>query len=63
MKVLFSGDLHNGVRGELRIITKESLLPVYEQELYESVNYHIISERMLKYGWENTGGFKEVSGF
>jgi hypothetical protein len=42
MSILFSGDFHNGVRGEIDIITKESLLSCYGQELYESITYHII---------------------
>ena len=58
MSVLFSGDFHNGVRGELRIITKESLLSVYEQELYESINYHIILGD-AGFLWPNQEGLDE----
>jgi 3-oxoacid CoA-transferase subunit A len=42
MSILFSGDFHNGSRGELNIITKESLLHKYGQEIYERIKYHII---------------------
>jgi len=42
MALLLSGDFHNGVRGELNIITKEYLLSQYDKELYDSVKYHII---------------------
>jgi len=42
LAILLSGDFHGGVRGEIDIITKESLLSCYEKELYDTINYHII---------------------
>jgi Icc-related predicted phosphoesterase len=42
MSILFSGDFHNGSRGELCLITKESLLRQYGQETYGGIKYHVI---------------------
>jgi len=42
MSILFSGDFHANVRGELSIITKESLLYKYGCEKYSQIQYHII---------------------
>ena len=42
MPILFSGDFHCGVRGEIDIITKESLLSRYGQTLYDTITCHII---------------------
>ena len=42
MAILFSGDFHANSRGELRVITKDSLLYKFGNEIYKSINYHII---------------------
>ena len=42
MAILLSGDFHNNARGEIHIITKESLISVYEKKLYSKIKYHII---------------------
>jgi len=42
MSILFSGDFHAGSRGELDLITKETLLSVYSEEIYKGIKYHII---------------------
>ena len=42
MAILLSGDFHNGVRGELSRITKDSILSRYDNELYDKIRYHII---------------------
>ena len=42
MAILFSGDFHANARGELAIITKDSLLYKYDEELYNKIKYHIM---------------------
>jgi len=42
MSILFSGDFHANSRGELRFITKETLIDKYGQEIYGGIKYHII---------------------
>jgi len=42
MSILLSGDFHNGVSGELKTITKNNLLSSYDENLFNSINYHII---------------------
>ncbi|MDR0322790.1 MAG: metallophosphoesterase [Treponema sp.] len=42
MSILFSGDFHANARGELDLITKDSLIDKYGQKIYDSINYHII---------------------
>ncbi|MCL2185990.1 MAG: metallophosphoesterase [Treponema sp.] len=42
MSILFSGDFHANARGELEVVTKESLLHKYGNEIYDTVKYHVI---------------------
>jgi hypothetical protein len=42
MSILFSGDFHANSRDELDLITKESLIVKYGEEIYNSIKYHII---------------------
>jgi hypothetical protein len=42
MAILFSGDFHNGSRGELDLINKKRLLNHYGEKLYGKIKYHII---------------------
>jgi hypothetical protein len=42
MSILFSGDFHAGVAGELSAITKRSLIKKYGEEMYSRIKYHII---------------------
>jgi len=42
MSILISGDFHANASKELLIITKEALIKKYQQDKYESINYHII---------------------
>jgi 3-oxoacid CoA-transferase subunit A len=42
MSILFSGDFHANARGELDLVTKESLLHKYGPEIYGGIRYHII---------------------
>jgi len=42
MAILFSGDFHAGMAGELSLITKKSLRKKYGVEKYNLINYHII---------------------
>jgi hypothetical protein len=42
MSVLLSGDFHNGVSGEMKYITKSSLIKRYGRELFGEINWHVI---------------------
>jgi len=42
MAILFSGDFHTGMSGEMYAINKKTLLRKYRREKYNSINYHII---------------------
>ena len=42
MSILFSGDFHANAEDELSSITKKVLLKKYQQEKFDSINYHII---------------------
>jgi len=42
LSILISGDLHANSRGELEYVTKESLCGKFGDEIYNSINYHII---------------------
>ena len=42
MAILLTGDFHGNALGELQIITQDSLFHKYGQDLYGSINYHII---------------------
>jgi len=42
MAVLFSGDFHANVKGEMEFISKNALLNKYKENLYKKINYHII---------------------
>ena len=42
MSILFSGDFHANARGELGVITKESIIGKYGPEIYSGIRYHII---------------------
>jgi hypothetical protein len=42
MAVLFSGDFHANVKGEMEFISRSALLDKYKENLYKKINYHII---------------------
>jgi 3-oxoacid CoA-transferase subunit A len=42
MAILFSGDFHAGMAGELIAINKKTLLRKYRREKYNAIKYHII---------------------
>jgi len=42
MAVLFSGDFHANVKGEMEFISENALLKKYKVNLYKKINYHII---------------------
>jgi 3-oxoacid CoA-transferase subunit A len=42
MSILLSGDFHAGARGELGLITRDSLIDAYGPEIYSGVKYHVI---------------------
>ena len=42
MSILFSGDFHNGARGELAYLTKDCLIKKYGRESYDGIKYHVI---------------------
>jgi len=42
MSILMSGDLHANARGELDLVTKENLCIKFGEDVYNSINYHII---------------------
>jgi hypothetical protein len=42
MSILFSGDFHASIQGELSSITKKSLVKKYEREIYSRVKYQVI---------------------
>jgi len=42
MSILFSGDFHAGMAGELSIITKSELIKKYKSAKYNRIKYHII---------------------
>jgi hypothetical protein len=52
MSILFSGDFHANARGELTLLTNDTLLNKFGAEIYSSVNYHIILGDG-GFGWEN----------
>ena len=47
MAILFSGDFHNNSCGELSIITKDSLLNRYGEELYNKIKFYYIYTHTL----------------
>jgi len=55
MVILSSGDFHANSRGELRVITKDSLLYKFGYEVYKSINYHIILKDR-GFDWVNNEG-------
>jgi hypothetical protein len=42
MAILFSGDFHANVKGEMEFISESALLKKYKEDLYKKINYHII---------------------
>jgi 3-oxoacid CoA-transferase subunit A len=42
MSILFSGDFHAGIAGELGIITKKALINKYKKGKFDKIKYHII---------------------
>jgi len=42
MAILFSGDFHANVKGEMEFISENALLNKYKENLYKKINYHII---------------------
>ncbi|MDR2782273.1 MAG: metallophosphoesterase [Treponema sp.] len=42
MSILFSGDFHANVAGELSCVTKKTLISWYGQEQFDAIRYHII---------------------
>jgi len=42
MSILFSGDFHAGISGEMYAINKKTLLRKYQREKYNNIKYHII---------------------
>jgi hypothetical protein len=42
VSILFSGDFHNNLSGEINFITKKYLIDRYSVKLYKDIKYHII---------------------
>ena len=42
MSILFSGDFHAGVQGELSCITKKAIIKAFTRKNYANIRYHII---------------------
>ena len=60
MSILFSGDLHASFRNELKYISKREILNLYQKELYDSIQYHIIlGDTGLGRPWNNNAD-KEI---
>jgi len=52
MTILFSGDFHAGISGEITPITKKTLVKRHRSEKYSRINYRLILGGALFKGGE-----------